>query len=376
MIYLDHAATSPMLQCARTAFNAASTAVWGNPNSIHSFGQSARKAIEASRETVARCLCCEPDQVFFVSSATEACRIALTAMDDVCRVFRVSGVEHSAVSSIAERVLYGRRNSKLNGRIFLRTNNETGEIYDLRSAFSGYDLTFSDCTAAMGKQEINFRDSGINFICGAGHKIGAPIGIGVLIAKNPEAIMGNFHFGTPSAPLAAAFASALEFRTDLMDLFERETGLLHDRLIDVIMNEMPDAQLNGYEYIGHEEKQSPYIANISFPGIENHALVLRLSADGLMVSSGAACSSGNNEPSRVLMASGYSKERARSAIRFSFDYKLDPSANDMEYNYGLNLERDVKIIDDAVKIVARNVREMRKFSPAWDKSDFSVEGKL
>lgn len=376
MIYLDHAATSPMLQCARTAFNAASTAAWGNPNSIHSFGQSARKAIEASRETVARCLCCEPDQVFFVPSATDACRIAITRMTEACKKIYVTGAEHAAVTSITDREVYPDHRNDNRGFVHIHTNNETGEIYDLKGAFAGYDITFSDCTAAMGKQEINFRDSGINFICGAGHKIGAPIGIGVLIAKNPEVIMENFHFGTPSAPLAAAFASALEFRINLTDLFAGATGLLHDRLIDVIMNEIPDAQLNGFEYIGHEEKQSPYIANISFPGIENHALVLRLSADGLMVSSGAACSSGNNEPSRVLMASGYSEERARSAIRFSFDYKLDPSANDMEYNYGLNLERDVKIIDDAVKIVARNVREMRKFSPAWDKSDFSVDGKL
>lgn len=359
MIYLDHAATSPLLQCARTAFNAASTAAWGNPNSIHSFGQNARKAIEASRETVARCLCCEPDQVFFVSSATEACRIALSAMDDVCRVFRVSGVEHSAVSSIAECILRGWRSSDLNGKVQIFTNNETGTIYDLNAAFAEYDVKFSDCTAAIGKQKINFRDSGIDFICGAGHKIGAPVGIGVLIAKNPEVIMENFHFGTPSAPLAAAFASALEFRTDHIDSFAAATGMLHDRLIDVIMSEVPDARLNGLPYFGHQSEQSPYIANISFSGIENHALVLRLAADGLMVSSGAACSSGDNAPSRVLLASGYSEERARSAIRFSFDYKLDPRANDMGYNYGLDLERDDRTIVDAAKIVARNVREMR-----------------
>ena len=373
MIYLDHAATSPLLQCARTAFNAASTAEWGNPNSIHAFGQSARKAIEASRETVSRCLSCEPEQVFFVSSATEACRIALTAMDEACRVFRVSGVEHSAVSSIAERVLYGRRNSKLNGRIFLHTNNETGEIYDLKNAFSGYDVKFSDCTAAMGKQEISFRESGIDFICGGGHKFGAPIGIGVLVARNPESITTNFHFGTPSAPLAAAFAEALVFRTDHIDKFKNAAATLHDRLIDGIMNEIPDAQLNGLLYKGNEVMQSPYIANVSFPDIENHALVLRLAADGLMVSSGAACSSGDNAPSRVILASGYSEERARSAIRFSFDYKLDFDANDMGNNYGLNLERDARIIDEAVKIVAQNVREMKKISSTRDKSDFPVE---
>lgn len=373
MIYLDHAATSPALQCAKVAFNAISATIWGNPNSLHSFGQDARKMLESSRETVARCLGCEPEQVFFVSSATEACRIAITRMTEACKKIHVTKVEHAAVTSMTDRKVYSDRRNGNRGFVHIHTNNETGEIYDLRSSFSGYDLTFSDCTAAMGKQKINFRESGINFICGSGHKIGAPVGIGVLIAKNPADITERFHFGTPSVPLAAAFASALEFRTKEIDLFAGVTEFLHDRLIDGIMNEIPDAQFNGCPCFGHQMEQSPYITNISFPGVENHALVLRLAADGLMVSSGAACSSGDNEPSRVLLASGYSEERARSAIRFSFDYKLDFDANDMGNNYGLNLERDARIIDEAVKIVAQNVREMKKISSTRDKSDFPVE---
>lgn len=373
MIYLDHAATSPALQCAKVAFNAVSETIWGNPNSLHSFGQDARKMLESSRETVARCLGCEPEQVFFVSSATEACRIAITRMTESCKKVHVTKVEHAAVTSMTDRKVYSDRRNDNRGFVHIHTNNETGEIYDLKSAFSGYDLTFSDCTAAMGKQKINFRESGINFICGSGHKIGAPVGIGVLIAKNSADITERFHFGTPSVPLAAAFASALEFRTKEIDLFAGVTEFLHDRLIDGIMNEIPDAQFNGCPCFGHQMEQSPYIANISFPGIENHALVLRLAADGLMVSSGAACSSGDNEPSRVLLASGYSEERARSAIRFSFDYKLDFDANDMGNNYGLNLERDARIIDEAVKIVAQNMREMKKISSTRDKSVFPVE---
>lgn len=373
MIYLDHAATSPALQCAKVAFNAVSATIWGNPNSLHSFGQDARKMLESSRETVARCLGCEPEQVFFVSSATEACRIAITRMTESCKKVHVTKVEHAAVTSMTDRKVYSDRRNDNRGFVHIHTNNETGEIYDLKSAFSGYDLTFSDCTAAMGKQKINFRESGINFICGSGHKIGAPVGIGVLIAKNSVDITERFHFGTPSVPLAAAFASALEFRTKEIDLFAGVTEFLHDRLIDGIMNEIPDAQFNGCPCFGHQMEQSPYIANISFPGIENHALVLRLAADGLMVSSGAACSSGDNEPSRVLLASGYSEERAQSAIRFSFDYKLDFDANDMGNNYGLNLERDARIIDEAVKIVAQNVREMKKISSTRDKSVFPVE---
>ena len=161
MIYLDHAATSPLLQCAKVAFNAASTAVWGNPNSLHSFGQSARNALEASREAVAQCLKCNSDQVFFVSSATEACRIAIEIMLGKCREVTASLVEHSAVSSITDHILISRISNELRGFAHICTNNETGEIYDLRSIFSGYDLTFSDCTAAMGKQKINFRESGI-----------------------------------------------------------------------------------------------------------------------------------------------------------------------------------------------------------------------
>lgn len=373
MIYLDHAATSLALQCAKVAFNAVSETIWGNPNSLHSFGQDARKMLESSRETVARCLGCEPEQVFFVSSATEACRIAITRMTESCKKVHVTKVEHAAVTSMTDRKVYSDRRNDNRGFVHIHTNNETGEIYDLKSAFSGYDLTFSDCTAAMGKQKINFRESGINFICGSGHKIGAPVGIGVLIAKNSADITERFHFGTPSVPLAAAFASALEFRTKEIDLFAGVTEFLHDRLIDGIMNEIPDAQFNGCPCFGHQMEQSPYIANISFPGIENHALVLRLAADGLMVSSGAACSSGDNEPSRVLLASGYSEERAQSAIRFSFDYKLDFDANDMGNNYGLNLERDARIIDEAVKIVAQNVREMKKISSTRDKSVFPVE---
>ena len=90
-----------------------------------------------------------------------------------------------------------------------------------------------------------------------------------------------------------------------------------------------------------------------------------------MASAKSACL--ERRSARQLAALSYSEERARSAIRFSFDYKLDPSANDMESDYGLNLERDIKIIDDAVKIVAQNVREMKKISSTRDKSDFPVE---
>ena len=369
MIYLDHAATSPLLATARQEFYRASQYSWGNPNSVHSFGVAAARELERAQRFVAYCLSCEPEQVIFTSSATESCRLAMNAMMYECGGTAISNFEHKAVTAAwLESVKCYKASSRVSGFAHIHTGNETGEIYDLTKAFEPYTVCFSDCTAAMGKAPIDFRHRKWSYIAGGGHKFGAPIGIGVLIAKKPEVIRELFHPATPAVPLAAALTQALFFRTEHIAEFADTAGYLHDRLIDGIMEEIPDAQLNGTKYRGNEKTQSPYITSISFPNIENHALVLRMSADGLMASSGAACSSGENEPSPALLESGYSAARARSAVRFSLDYKLDPCAYEFSHDLGIDLRRDEAIIDHAIKIVAQNVRELKKLSPARDKA--------
>lgn len=369
MIYLDHAATSPLLATARQEFYRASQYSWGNPNSVHSFGIAAARELERAQRIVAYCLSCEPEQVIFTSSATESCRLAMNAMMYECGSVYISSFEHKAVSAgWDDSFRFFGINRSTSGFAHIHTGNETGEIYDLTKAFEPYTVCFSDCTVAMGKAPIDFRHRKWSYIAGGGHKFGAPIGIGVLIAKKPEVIRELFHPATPAVPLAAALAQALFFRTEHIAEFADTAGYLHDRLIDGIMEEIPDAQLNGTKYRGNEKTQSPYITSISFPNIENHALVLRMSADGLMASSGAACSSGENEPSPALLESGYSAARARSAVRFSLDYKLDPCAYEFSHDLGIDLRRDEAIIDRAVKIVAQNVRELKKLSPARDKA--------
>ena len=212
----------------------------------------------------------------------------------------------------------------------------------------------------------------VDYIAAGGHKFGSPVGIGVLIAKNPQELC-RLHPATPSILLVSAFAQALAFRTQHLEEFADAATALHDRFINGIMNELPDAELNGKLADGNERTQSPYIANISFPGIENHALVLRLSADGLMASSGAACDSGKNEPSRVLLAEGYTEARARSAVRFSFDYKLDLTADELQPNFGIDVTRDFAVIDEAVRIVAACVKEMKNLTPSRDSFKKAVE---
>lgn len=358
MIYLDYAATSPALKTALFAFQRTSRYFWGNPNSSHSFGQSAEKMLFSQREIVADCLHCEPEQVIFTTSATESISIALHALACVNGLY-ISDVEHQSVISsyqFAQSMIQPFADG--DAVCHIHTNNETGQVYDLKKELVGADHTFSDCTAAMGKMPLNFRKSGLDYICGSGHKFGAPVGIGVLIARNPDGILSQRHFGTPSVPLAAAFAQALYFRTQHLREFAEMAEVLHDRLIAGILNELPDAQLNGELSHGSSGTQSPYIANVSFPGVENHALVLRLAADGVMVSSGAACSSGDPQPSRVLISSGYSEERAASAIRFSFDYSLS-EPNETSSAYGRSEATDLAKIDEAVKLVVKNVKELR-----------------
>jgi cysteine desulfurase len=358
MIYLDYAATSPTLKTALFAFQRTSRFFWGNPNSSHSFGQSAEKMLFSQREIVADCLHCEPEQVIFTTSATESINLTMhEAIHD--GYIHISDVEHQSVVTVYQDVgAYGFPFSESKFCCHIHTNNETGRVYNLKQALSCADRSFSDCTAAMGKSELNFKKSGLDYICGGGHKFGAPVGVGVLIAKEPSRITSSYHFATPSVPLAAAFAQALHFRTQHLREFSELAEDLHDRLITGILNELPDAQLNGKLSRGSNGTQSPYIANLSFPGVENHALVLRLAADGVMVSSGAACSSGNPQPSRVLINSGYSADRAASAIRFSFDFTLS-EPNETSPAYGRSEASDRAKIDEAVKLVAKNVKELR-----------------
>lgn len=365
MIYLDHAATSPPLHTAMQAFYNAAQSFSGNPNSVHELGRQANRQLEGAKNLVAYCLSCDPEQVIFTSSASQACDLAIRVIFSMCRKLEICDADHAATYDFFGREfsIPGDRRDKIkqsNGLSHIHTSNETGQIFSIERIPQDYALTFSDCTAAMGKSPICFKTAPADLIAGGGHKFGSPVGVGILIARDPEAVRGAYHPATPSVPLAMAFAQALHFRTQHLALFDDVTARLHDRFVSGIMNAISDAELNGKFAAGNEQMQSPYIASISFPGIENHALVLRLSADGLMASSGAACDSGKNEVPRVLLAEGYTENRARSTVRFSFDYKLDLTADELQPNFGIDITRDFAIVDEAVRIVARNVKEMRK----------------
>lgn len=364
LIYLDYAATAPVLQTSLRVFNNRCLNYTGNPNSIHASGTRVNEDLEAHKKIVASCLNCDPEQVIFTSSATESCRLAALRLLNDYRDALCSSYEHDAVYKRLPDYgkIYSNVRKKEAALAHIHTCNETGFIYDLKNT-GAWNIRFSDCTAAMGKYPLSFKSDGFDYIAGGGHKFGAPVGVGVLIAKDPESIYELEHFATPSVALTAAFSQALWFRTQHLSEFAEMAGRLHDRLIDGMMNEIPDAKLNGSVYEGNESSQSAYIANISFPGVENTALVLRLSSMNVMASGGAACSSGDNKPSRVLLAAGYPEERARSAVRFSFDYTLRLPMDEYQPRFGAEQEQDFAKIDQAVKITADCVKELRNLCP-------------
>lgn len=355
MIYLDAASHETPFPTAVDAFLKAQDLA--NPSSLHSEGRAAKSALEAARATVARCLNCEPSEVYFTSGATESCNWMIHCLDVFSNgVSEIPHYEHHAVleSLHGEPVIpFG-----LGGcHTHMLANNETGEIYDIaamRPQFSG--IFGCDASAAVGHIPVDFRDLGVDYLAFGAHKFGGLPGIGALIIREGAPVTPmicgggqerGMRGGTESVALACAMAAALEKRCETMyDDIARITKL-RDDFITEILRLVPESYINGPWVICDASRRLPNNANISFLGVESQSLVLALSRKGLCASSGSACTSGSLNGSYVLRAMGLSEERARSAVRFSFPYRITQGE-----------------LKQAVEIVVSTVSELRALSPA------------
>lgn len=355
MIYLDAAAHEMPLSAAVDAF--LKTQDLANPSSLHSEGRAAKSALEAARATVARCLNCEPSEVCFTSGATEACNWMVHCLDVFSNgVSEIHPYEHHAVLEYpaVEPVVFSDLKP---GHTHMLANNETGEIYDIESMKKPLKGLFGcDATAAVGQIPVDFRAIGVDYMAFGAHKFGGLSGIGALIVREGSPVTPmicgggqerGMRGGTESVALACAMAAALEKRCETMyDDIARITEL-RDEFIDTILRLVPDAYINGPWVICDASRRLPNNANISFLGVESQSLVLALSRKGLCASSGSACTSGSLNGSYVLRAMGLSEERARSAVRFSFPYRITQGE-----------------LKQAVEIVVSTVSELRALSPA------------
>lgn len=328
MIYFDNAATTPVLPCAWDAMRAAPE---GNPSSSHAAGREAKAALENARAAIARCLNCVPGEVYFTSGATESCNWMVKCLriesDGIMYSYRL---HHAVIGSIQS---YPAPNAprSIPAAIESLVNNETGEIENRRKNYGSLCLFGLDATAAVGHLPIDFHALGADYMAFGGHKFGAPKGIGALIVREGCPITPLLHGGaqergmrggTVSVPLVCAMAAALEWHTAHME--ENITHLidLRDRLLHRLTESGVEYRVNG------GKNTAAHILSLTFPGVYGASLAAALSDHGVMVSTGSACSSGENRASENLIASGLTEEEALSTVRFSFDWQNTPDEVD------------------------------------------------
>lgn len=317
-LYLDHAATTPVLPEARAAM-AAALESWANPSSPHADGRAARAALEEARARIARALGWN-GAVLFTSGATEALAIALTRAK-VSGV-AVSAVEHDAVLRCvpaAERLAVDGegivREGRRSGLVAVQhVNNETGVIQPQGRIEA--DLLLVDCAQSAGKLPLPDAD----FIAISAHKLGGPPGVGALLVRDLATLEASggqeqgYRAGTENLPAILGFAAALDARGDWM----ARAASLRARLEAGIPAEV----------IGRAASRIPTIGAYRMCGVPASAQLIRFDLAGISVSAGSACSSGSLKPSHVLAAMGMDEVAAREVIRVSFG--PDTSAADID----------------------------------------------
>jgi cysteine desulfurase len=362
--YLDHAATTPMVPEAVEAM-AARLGDVGNPSSLHASGRAARRLVEEARETLAAALGARPSEVLFTGGGTESDNLAVKGLywqrrseDPDRRRILASAVEHHAVMDAvlwlaehegavvewlpvdpAGRVHPETLETALAadpGSVALVTvmwaNNEVGTVQPveaLAAVASSYDVPFhSDAVQAFGALPIDFAASGLDAMTVTGHKVGGPLGAGLLVLGRSVDLVPVLHGGgqeryvrsgpldTPAiVGLAAAAEVAVKRRAERA---ERIAGL-RDDLVRRVLEVVPDAVLGGDPRLTSEHRL-PGNAHFSFPGCEGDALLLLLDARGIECSTGSACSAGVPQPSHVLLAMGVPEALARGSLRFSLGH--------------------------------------------------------
>ena len=352
-IYLDHAATTPMRPAVVQAF-AAALPVVGNPSSIHSQGQAAKRMLEEARETVAASVGADSVEVTFTSGGTEAINLALKGLywarnsgSVERRRVLVAQAEHHATIDAVDW-MQSHEGAQLDwipvdafGRIdveYVRTaladdvalvsmlwaNNEVGTLQPVTeiaalAAAHGVPVHV-DAVSALGYVPIDFHAAGVAALSVSAHKIGGPVGVGALVIARSASVTPLIHggnqqrarSGTMDAPGAVAFAAAArEATTGLTETAERLSSL-RDSLIAGVHAAVPEAVLRGDPH-----DRLPGNAHFTFPGCEGDSLLFLLDVAGFSVSTGSACQAGVPEASHVLLAMGLDEPTARGALRIS-----------------------------------------------------------
>jgi cysteine desulfurase len=368
-VYLDHAATTPVLPEVLVAMNEQLGRV-GNASSLHASGRAARRSAEQARERLAEALGARPSEVLFTSGGTESDNLAVKGLfwarrqaDARRRRIVVSPAEHHAVLDSVEWLAKhdGADVTWLavepTGRVTAQAladalgdgsdvalasvmwaNNEIGTVSDiaaLAETAHAVGVPFhTDAVQAAGQVPVDFAASGADALTLTAHKLGGPMGAGALLLRREADCTPLLHGGgqerdvrSGTLDVAAIVGLAVAATVAVGSRGERAARLavLRDRLVAGVLAEVPDAQLNGAPLDdvlpeGRGRGRLPGNAHLSFPGAEGDALLMLLDARGIECSTGSACSAGVARPSHVLLAAGADADRARSSLRFTLGH--------------------------------------------------------
>jgi len=381
-IYMDNAATTKVTPPVLEAMLPYFTEFYGNPSSIHGFGRDARKALDRAREQVAKALGAQPQEIYFTGCGTEsdnwAIRGGAYAQKPKGKHLITSAIEHHAVlHTMAQLEVEGFEVTYLpvdaDGLVhpedlekafrpdttlvsIMMANNEIGTIQPIaelaRIAKAHGALFHTDAVQAIGSVPIDVKALNVDMLSLSGHKFHAPKGVGALYLKKGVKINQLMHGGaqerkqrpgTENIASIVGMGVAIERAAATVDRRNAYLIPLRDRLIQGILQNIPEVRLNG-----HATKRLPNNANVSIRYIEGESLLLSLDLVGIAASSGSACTSGSLDPSHVLLAIGLPHEIAHGSLRFSLSE--DNTMEEVEY-----------VIAELTKIVER----LRAMSPLF-----------
>lgn len=360
-VYLDHAATTPMVPEAVEAM-VEQLGRAANPSSLHASGRAARRAVEEARERVAAALGCRPGEVVFTSGGTEADNLALKGLawarrgqDARRRRLLTTAVEHHAVLDPLEWLATAQDFSvehlpvDAEGALDLAAlaealadpdevglvsvmwaNNEVGTVQPLPEVVAAAREhgvpVHTDAVQAVGVLPVDFAACGVDAMSVSGHKVGGPHGVGALVVRRDLELAPLLHgggqerdvrSGTLDTPAVVGFATALELAVVRRQQHAAHLAALRTRLVAGLRRVVPDVVLNGPDAPGWDERRLPGNVHVSFPGCEGDSLLMLLDARGIECSTGSACSAGVPQASHVLLAMGRDDDAARSSLRFT-----------------------------------------------------------
>lgn len=384
IIYLDHAATTPVKPEVLEEMMPYFTNKFGNASSIYSIGRESKKAIEEAREKVAKALGAMPREIFFTGSGSEADNWAIkgvayankgkgnhiitTAIEHhavlhTCQYLESDGFEVTYLP-VDENGLVSpeqvRKAIKPTTTLItiMFANNEIGTIQpiaEIGKIAKEHNIYFhTDAVQAVGNIPINVNELNVDLLSLSAHKFYGPKGVGALYIRKGVKITNFLHGGaqergrrasTENVAGIVGLGKAIELATNNIEQYNKKLIELRDRTIEEITKKVPFVKLNGDRY-----KRLPGNVNFSFQFIEGESLLLMLDMKGICASSGSACTSGSLDPSHVLLAIGLDHETAHGSLRITFGEE--------------NTHEDV---DYLMEVLPEIVQRLREMSPLYEK---------